>query len=68
MADGGKPRDWYFGVECATCGKFITIGPAASPQEVPQLRTTRFLATCPHCQTHGRYRADQVQRRQGIVQ
>jgi hypothetical protein len=63
MADAFNPGKRRFVVECAKCGKFISLGEAPASHEEPHFFSLK--ATCPHCHFDAIYSPEQISRRYG---
>jgi hypothetical protein len=65
MPDIIDPGPRYFVVECAGCGKHISLGEAPRLHEQSSLKSFELQVTCPHCGLSGTYSPAQISRRHG---
>lgn len=65
MRDIVDPGPRYFVVECAACGKHVSLGQAPAPNELPPTQPPELEVTCPHCGSNRTYSPAQISRRYG---
>ena len=55
----------YFVVECAGCGKHISLGRAPAAREESRPKSFELQVTCPYCRLNGTYSPAQISKRYG---